>query len=297
MKTHRYFLAANVFSMTLLLGAAGCTSPEPADSGNSATGGSSNTGGSKAGGSGGSSSTGSGGSSNTGGSSSGGSGSGSGGSGSGGSGSGGSGEGGGSGGSASGGSTGSGGGGGQGGAVDAGAEAAPPAADGGGTPGAFKLDVKGFMVVNGKNLFPDSATHPGMDHSPAMEWSGAPAEAKSFAVSLVDMQGMPATADGKFHWILWDIPATTKALAADLPKVSPLTMPAEVMGAKQFNLTNGKSYFGPGAAGSRPYKFQLWALDVATLPVQNMTLGAIFALLKQHKVGTVVPQFDGVGYK
>jgi Raf kinase inhibitor-like YbhB/YbcL family protein len=152
------------------------------------------------------------------------------------------------------------------------------------------------MMVGGKFNFPDSATHPGGDHSPAMEWPGAPAEAKSFAVSLVDMFGMPATADGKFHWILWDIPPTTTSLAADLPKMSPLTMPAELMGAKQLNLTNAKAYFGPGAGGSRPYKFQVWALDVATLPVQNMSLGAIFNLLKMHKIGAV-PQFDGVGYK
>jgi phosphatidylethanolamine-binding protein (PEBP) family uncharacterized protein len=295
MKTHRRFLTANVFSLALAIGAFGCSSSEPADPGN--TGGSPNTGGSKAGGTGGSTSTGTGGTSNTGGSSAGGSGAGGssatgGSSGSGGStGSGGSATGGG-GGSATGGSTGSGGTSG----VPDGGGSETGGGDGPVSTGDFKLDVKGFMVVGGKNLFPDSATHPGGDHSPAMDFLNPPAEVKSFAVSLVDMQGMPVTADGKFHWILWDIPASTKGLATDLPKVSPLTMPPEVMGAKQLNLTGGKAYFGPGAGGSRPYKFQLWALDVATLPVQNMTLAAIFGLLKQHKIGTV-PQFDGVGYK
>jgi Raf kinase inhibitor-like YbhB/YbcL family protein len=154
----------------------------------------------------------------------------------------------------------------------------------------------GFTMMDGKYYFPASATAPGGQHSPAMAWPGAPATAKSFAISLTDNSEQLAQG-GKSHWVLWDIPATTKAIAADLPKGSPLTMPAELMGAKQVNLVGaGKSYFGPGAGGSRPYRFTIWALDVAELPVAGAALNDIIRkILPMHKVATAT--FDGIGYK
>jgi Raf kinase inhibitor-like YbhB/YbcL family protein len=290
MKASRFLTAANVLSLTLLTGIGCAPAPEPADNGRSNTGGTSSTGsgGSKGNGTGGSTSTGSGGAPST----SGGSGGSNSGTGGGPTGSGGA--------TGTGGLTGTGGTspntGGTSGSADAGSMETAPATDSNPGAGDFKLDVKGFMVMAGKNYFPASATAPGGQHSPAMEWPGAPATAKSFAVTLVDNSEQMALG-GKSHWVLWDIPATTKGLAAELPKMSPITAPAELMGAKQVNLVGaGKSYFGPGAGGSRPYRFTVWALDVAELPVAGANLNTIIRMiLPMHKIATAT--FDGIGYK
>jgi Raf kinase inhibitor-like YbhB/YbcL family protein len=144
-------------------------------------------------------------------------------------------------------------------------------------------------MMGTKLYFLDSATHYNGDHSPPFTWTGAPAAAKSFAISLTDMsEQLP---NGKSHWVLWDIPATVTSLPADLPKVSPLT---ELGGAKQLNLVGGKGYFGPGARGSRPYRFTIWALDVATLPGSNTSLDTIIrTTLPAHKLGTAT--LDAIG--
>jgi Raf kinase inhibitor-like YbhB/YbcL family protein len=170
------------------------------------------------------------------------------------------------------------------------------APDGGMTGGSLTLNqTGGFTMMGGKLYFMSSATHFDGDHSPPLNWTGAPAAAKSFAVSLVDYSEQQAQG-GKSHWVLWDIPATVTMLPADLQKASPLTMPMELAGAKQINLTGGKSYFGPGAGGSRPYRFTIWALDIEKLPNDATALNTIIrTVLPMHKVASAT--FEAIGPK
>ena len=104
----------------------------------------------------------------------------------------------------------------------------------------------------------------GGDHSPALAWSGAPAGAKSFAVSLFDPDA--PTGHGFWHWTIFDIPA----IAASLPAgAGDPTADAAPRGALQGeNEAGSVGYFGPcPPAGDKPhhYRFELDALDVAKL--------------------------------
>ena len=184
-----------------------------------------------------------------------------------------------------------------GGSSDAGSDAAKSDAGGteGGNTGMLTLLSSGFRVMGTKLYFLDSATHYSGDHSPPFTWSGGvTATAKSFAMSLTDMsEQLP---NGKSHWVIWDIPATAAGLPADLPKVSPLTMPAELAGAKQLNLVGGKGYFGPGARGGRLYRFTIWALDVANLPGSNTSLDTIIrTTLPAHKLPGGTATLEAIG--
>jgi Raf kinase inhibitor-like YbhB/YbcL family protein len=93
--------------------------------------------------------------------------------------------------------------------------------------------------------------------SPELDWSGAPAGTKSFALTLRDVSfGQP-------HWAVWNIPGEVAMLPADITKTS--TSPESPAGSSQTNATfaEGDGYYGP-QADCNVYEFKLYALSVET---------------------------------
>jgi hypothetical protein len=86
----------------------------------------------------------------------------------------------------------------------------------------------------------------------------------SYAVTLNH-----AAADNSAHWALWDIPATTTSLAANIDHVAMPPLPAGAkQGTQNLDGFTGIGYLGPcpQAVGARQmYRFTVWALKVATL--------------------------------
>jgi Raf kinase inhibitor-like YbhB/YbcL family protein len=98
----------------------------------------------------------------------------------------------------------------------------------------------------------------GSDVSPALAWSHAPADTKSFAVLMDDPDA--ASGRGGSHWVMYDIPATATALARGAGGD-----PASrfVGGANGRKLT---IYSGPCAepgAKAHHFIFMVFALDIA----------------------------------
>ena len=100
--------------------------------------------------------------------------------------------------------------------------------------------------------------------SPALTWSGAPKETKSFAVSVYDPDA--PTGSGFWHWVMFDIPATVTSLPKNAGDPKAKLAPA---GAIQGNNDTGsQGYFGPcPPKGDKPhhYHFQVFAVDVDKL--------------------------------
>ena len=100
--------------------------------------------------------------------------------------------------------------------------------------------------------------------SPALSWSGAPKETKSFAVSVYDPDA--PTGSGFWHWVMFDIPATVTSLPKNAGDPKAKLAPA---GAIQGNNDTGsQGYFGPcPPKGDKPhhYHFQVFAVDVDKL--------------------------------
>jgi phosphatidylethanolamine-binding protein (PEBP) family uncharacterized protein len=97
--------------------------------------------------------------------------------------------------------------------------------------------------------------------SPALTWNGGPT-ALSYAVTLTDLTNNIA------HWTLYDIPPTTTMLPEGLPLGAMLPMPAGAkQSSNQLTQMTGPGYFGPcGGATAGNYEYEVYALDVATLP-------------------------------
>jgi Raf kinase inhibitor-like YbhB/YbcL family protein len=110
----------------------------------------------------------------------------------------------------------------------------------------------------------------GKNQSPEFNWTPGPAGTQSYALMLHDlsnvMQGNPFV-----HWVLWNIPASTTQLPANLPRGA---MPSSPAGSSQRSYGD-VGYQGSGKCGN-VYEFVLYALPTATFspPSGNQTVAA-----------------------
>lgn len=124
--------------------------------------------------------------------------------------------------------------------------------------------------------------------SPPLSWTGAPPATASFAVTLTDVT--PGASSGFAHWTIYDIPASTSSLPEGVPAGATLSEPA---GAKQSpnqgSFLPGPGYFGP-CGGQNTYEFEVYALDVGTLPGVTGSSGAaeVRSAIEMHSLGSAV---------
>lgn len=116
---------------------------------------------------------------------------------------------------------------------------------------------------------------------PDLQWRNAPAGTKSFAVTFYD-QDAP-TGSGFWHWVAYDIPATTQSLPGGA-NAGPL--PA---GTIEGNTDVGQpGFFGPCPPAGRlhHYTYTVHALKVDKLPVgKGATAALVGFFLWQHSLG------------
>jgi Raf kinase inhibitor-like YbhB/YbcL family protein len=103
---------------------------------------------------------------------------------------------------------------------------------------------------------PTRHTGEGEDVSPALEWSGAPDGARSFAVVCHDPDA-PLVSPGTYgyvHWVLYNIPAGTTSLPDDAGE-------AFTSGTNDFGSTGYGGPMPPEGHGTHHYYFWVLALD------------------------------------
>lgn len=103
----------------------------------------------------------------------------------------------------------------------------------------------------------------GGNTSPALAWSGAPEGTRGFAVTVYDPDA--PTGSGWWHWVVFNLPATTTALPAgvtadDLPE-------GAVQGRTDFGAPGYGGACPPEGHGPHRYVFTVHALKTDALPL------------------------------
>ncbi len=125
----------------------------------------------------------------------------------------------------------------------------------------------------------------GQNVSPALKWSGAPADTKSFAL-LVHDPDAPTGGAGWWHWLVANIPASATQLAKDAGKADGSNLP---FGCSQVDTDfGGPGWGGPcPPAGDRPhrYNFTLYALKVDSLDVSGASASLVGYMINANAIG------------
>ncbi len=157
-------------------------------------------------------------------------------------------------------------------------QSAPPTAPPTTVPaGAFRLGSDAF---GDGGAIPEKFTCDGENISPRLEWEGAPAGTRSFALIMDD----PDAPSGTFtHWVAFDIPGTQLEIAER----------AMTSGKGGQNGRGQTNYTGPcPPSGTHRYFFTLYALDVPSL---NLDTGATRAEVERAMEGHILAKAQLMG--
>jgi Raf kinase inhibitor-like YbhB/YbcL family protein len=95
-----------------------------------------------------------------------------------------------------------------------------------------------------------------------LDWTGAPSDAKSYAVTMFDPDA--PTGSGFWHWLVWDIPAKSTELTSTLPS-------GAIAGTDSAGVTGYLGPCPPVGDITHHYKITVYALDVASLGLPSST--------------------------
>jgi Raf kinase inhibitor-like YbhB/YbcL family protein len=130
------------------------------------------------------------------------------------------------------------------------------------------MDVTSDDLVHGGRLpdgqCADTMGMTGDNLSPQLAWSGAPEGTQSFAVTCFDPDA--PTGSGFWHWVLFDLPASTTSLPRGAGSGEMAGLPAGAIHAR--NDAGGLEYIGaapPEGHGDHRYVFAVHAVSLPTL--------------------------------
>ena len=143
---------------------------------------------------------------------------------------------------------------------------------------AFEISSPAFK--NGEQI-PVKFSCDGNDTSPALIWTEPPVGTQSFALIIDDPDAPIGT---WVHWVVFNIPASTRGLQEDTP-----TDPQLSDGSLQGKTSAGSNgYHGPcPPSGTHRYFFKLYALDTMLSLSANVDKKALFSAMEGHILANV----------
>ncbi|MBI1995291.1 MAG: YbhB/YbcL family Raf kinase inhibitor-like protein [Deltaproteobacteria bacterium] len=137
------------------------------------------------------------------------------------------------------------------------------------------MELKSPAFSNGQAI-PSNYTCDGKDVSPPLTWTEPPPGTKSLALIADDPDAPMGT---WVHWLIYNLPPTTRQLAEGLPTAGRLP-DGTLQGKTDFGRTG---YGGPcPPSGTHRYFFKLFALDAVLSPPPAPNAKQLNAAMKSH---------------
>jgi Raf kinase inhibitor-like YbhB/YbcL family protein len=144
------------------------------------------------------------------------------------------------------------------------------------------LKIRSTAFADGQKI-PVRYVRDGDNVSPPLQWAGAPANTRSYALVVED----PDAPKGTFrHWAVYDIPADKDSLEEDCGAMRGHSAASGEVVRTAANDFGNRSYDGPQPPpghGTHHYHFRLFALDVPHLDVPaGAHAGNLAQLARDH---------------
>lgn len=137
-------------------------------------------------------------------------------------------------------------------------------------------EIKAGATLSEEQVFNGFGCH-GKNRSPALQWQGTPKGTQSYALTVYDPDA--PTGSGWWHWVVFNIPATSQGLPAAIPADGKGLPPGAVQSLTDF----GQPGFGGACppVGDKPhrYRFTLHALKVAKLDLPASSMPALVGFM------------------
>lgn len=155
---------------------------------------------------------------------------------------------------------------------------------------AAEMSVSSNAVLDGKPL-PSKMAYDqkdcgGQNTSPDLAWTDAPAETKSFAITVFD----PDARSGKgwWHWLVFNIPhMVTHLPAGDGSHKSGSVPNGSVQSKNDFGNSGYGGLCPPPGSGMHHYIFTVYALDLDKIPLgADAAPAEVNAVLQQHALAS-----------
>lgn len=121
----------------------------------------------------------------------------------------------------------------------------------------------------------------GNNRSPDLQWSGAPAGTKSYAVTIWDPDA--PTGVGFVHWVLFDVPASVTSLKENAGAQADAGVGA-IHGVTDYGVDRYGGPCPPPGDPAHHYHLVVCALDVETLGLDRTTSYAKFKFVSRNHV-------------
>jgi Raf kinase inhibitor-like YbhB/YbcL family protein len=145
------------------------------------------------------------------------------------------------------------------------------------TEATMSLELTSDAFISGQSI-PAKYACTGRNISPALTWNEPPSGTQSFALIVDD----PDTPMGTWvHWVLFNIPATSRSLQEDLPVTGKNVDPNAIYVGK--NSSGNIGYYGPcPPSGTHRYFFKLYALDTVISLLPGATKEQLLKEIEGH---------------
>ncbi|HEX4125600.1 MAG TPA: YbhB/YbcL family Raf kinase inhibitor-like protein [Tepidisphaeraceae bacterium] len=145
------------------------------------------------------------------------------------------------------------------------------------------MSISSSAFADGE-MMPALYSADGQNISPPLAWTSIPAEAKSLVLIVEDPDA--PTPNPFVHWLVYNMPATTRELPAAIPGEPTLTMPVEMSQGRNSALKIGYTGAAP-PKGDTPHRyfFQLFALDRRLELIGGVGRSALLSAMKGHVTG------------